>query len=137
MRNAVIFTAVLALVMITGCVTQREGGFVYREDLSNPPPPGQKSPAMAMVFLGAIGGNGILIVNSNLFDQFRIYRKTYGDFEPAETIKKDIRRSDKGVSAWVDEGFTSFAVYRIAGIGKDGKEYAIPTMVSTPRQQSK
>ncbi len=37
------------------------------------------------------------------------------------------------VYIWVDEGFTSYAEYKILAVDKEGKEYEYPTLVATPR----
>lgn len=131
MKKFIICIAVMAIT-VTGEAANWNNGFLYRPELSARSVNDKKPLTTAMVFLGAAGGNRILTHKTNLFDNIKIYRKTTGDFAPAERMKKELTR-DEGSYIWVDEGFSSFAIYKIIGTFKDGKEYEFPTIVAATK----
>jgi hypothetical protein len=91
-----------------------------------------------MIFLGSAEGNRILTTKLSLFLNFRIYRRIDGEFKLINLIRKDTKQSFYAdVYIWLDEGFTSYAEYKVVAIDKEGKEYEFPTLVSTPNVKDK
>jgi hypothetical protein len=139
MRPERILLVILVAIFIVSCTTTQsseQGKWTYREDLSKPST--SKGQPFATIFLGSAEGNRILTTNSSRFRNFRIYKRIDGQFKLINPVRKDTTQSFYAdVYIWVDEGFTSYAEYRIVAIDKEGKEYEFPTLVATPNVKDK
>ncbi|MGA2228464.1 MAG: hypothetical protein ABSH41_28860 [Syntrophobacteraceae bacterium] len=135
MRKKLVCKVTLLVAILCCCSPVPKSRFVYRPDLSTASKTDAKQQC-ALIYLGAAGGNRILITNCSLYGDFRICRKTDRDFVFLDGIKREKPVPNEGdVCRWVDSDFERFAVYKIVATDHTGNECEFPTIVATPREK--